>query len=374
MYIIKNGNVHIGDGRIVTGCDILTDDRYIKKVGKNLNIPGAKIIDASGKEVFPGFINTVCSIAGMGYNQDCPDNIEATDPFTPELNIKYSIDPMMVDIQEYYKVGITSIGASPDSQSVVGGQMVVFKTSPKMKYFDRILKDSAGLKCSVLPMVKQFFKSKNMAPKSKTGMFYLIESRFDDLNHVDEKDYTTGQKVLKKAKDGELPIFISAASKSEINGAVNVFKDMNVKMNIVDALEFDRCLPQIIRSGAGVVIGDFTACSGGIKHDLDLTKVKDLIDNNVNVAITSARYGTAWDGREVFLWDAIELYRAGIDAEEIIKMLTLNPAKMLGVDNKIGSIEEGKDADITIFSAHPIKTYTARVNISMINGEVVYGG
>ena len=74
----------------------------------------------------------------------------------------------------------------------------------------------------------------------------------------------------------------------------------------------------------------------------------------------------------MFLWTAIEVYRAGADAEEVVKMMTLNPAKMLGVSDRIGTLEAGKDADLSIYTGHPVKTYAARVRTSMINGEVVF--
>ena len=72
------------------------------------------------------------------------------------------------------------------------------------------------------------------------------------------------------------------------------------------------------------------------------------------------------------MWNAIEVYRAGVPAEEIVKMMTANPAKMLGVDDRLGTLEEGKDADISVFTAHPVTSYAARVRHSIINGEVIF--
>lgn len=73
----------------------------------------------------------------------------------------------------------------------------------------------------------------------------------------------------------------------------------------------------------------------------------------------------------MFIWTAIEAYRAGVDAEKVVEMMTLSPAKMLGIADRVGTIEEGKDADISIFSGHPVTTYAAKVERSIINGEVV---
>ena len=74
----------------------------------------------------------------------------------------------------------------------------------------------------------------------------------------------------------------------------------------------------------------------------------------------------------MFIWSAIEAYRAGVAAEDVVKMMSLYPAQMLGVDRRLGTLEAGKDADISIFSAHPVTSYAAKVVHSMINGEVLF--
>ena len=97
---------------------------------------------------------------------------------------------------------------------------------------------------------------------------------------------------------------------------------------------------------------------------------KELVENGNRIAFTNTCKGDS-EGREVFIWSAIEVYRAGIDAEDVVKMMTIQPAEMLGVADQIGSIEVGKDADITIYSDHPVKSYAAHVQFCMINGKVV---
>ena len=103
-----------------------------------------------------------------------------------------------------------------------------------------------------------------------------------------------------------------------------------------------------------------------LKHVLE----KELVENGNRIAFTNTCKGAS-EGREVFIWSAIEVYRAGIDAEDVVKMMTIQPAEMLGVADQIGSIEVGKDADITIYSDHPVKSYAAHVQFCMINGKVV---
>ena len=104
---------------------------------------------------------------------------------------------------------------------------------------------------------------------------------------------------------------------------------------------------------------------------MDLSKLKDLVENGNRIAFTNSCGGYS-EGREVFIWSAIEAYRAGISAEDVVKMMTIYPAQMLGAEDRIGTLEEGKDADISIFTGHPVTTYAAKVVHSIVNGEVIF--
>ena len=138
--------------------DVLVEGKVIKEVGKDLSAEGAEVIDASGCEVFPGFIDPVSSIGAMGIPGRYLDNNEATNPITPEMNLRYSMDPDEVNRQEFYKSGITTVGLSPTNNNIMGGQIAVCKTAPqKMK--ERLVKEHAGLKCSVTSSVKETYLS-----------------------------------------------------------------------------------------------------------------------------------------------------------------------------------------------------------------------
>ena len=123
MYLIKNATVHIGNGTVLQQSDVLVEGKVIKEVGKDLSAEGAEVIDASGCEVFPGFIDPVSSIGAMGIPGRYLDNNEATNPITPEMNLRYSMDPDEVNRQEFYKSGITTVGLSPTNNNIMGGQI-----------------------------------------------------------------------------------------------------------------------------------------------------------------------------------------------------------------------------------------------------------
>ncbi|MEG1888831.1 MAG: amidohydrolase family protein [Lachnospiraceae bacterium] len=371
--LIKNGNLHIGDGHVLSKTDIQIKDKKIFAIGQNLSQQeNEELIDASGKEVFPGFIDPLCAIGAMGIPTRYMDNAEASNPVMPEMNLRYSVDPDELSAQEFYKSGITTVGLAPNNETVFGGQIAVFKTPP-MNYAERMVKEKVALKCSVTSAVKERFGEKNILPMTKMGIFYLWEKMFASLEHKKEESYDPKEKAVKAALDGELPFLVAAESQMEIQAILHFFKEKKQRITITDGYEFHTCIKEMLENKTNLILGNLSYLSQKTKHNMDLRALQALIDNGNLVAFTNTCGGYS-EGREVLLWNAIDVYRAGIDPEEIIRMMTLNPAEILGIENRIGSIEEGKDADLSIYSAHPVTSYQARVETSIVNGEVVYRG
>ena len=354
MYLIKNGTVHTGTGKVLEEHDILVEGTKIRKIGKNLCEADAEIIDATGKQVFPGFIDPHSSIGAMGIPTRYRDNAETTNVINPDLSVKYAIDPDEVNAQEFYKSGITSVGFSPDHCNVIGGQITVCKTAPD-HMANRIVKEHAAMKGSVCSTVKDVNGASNQMPKTRMGIFHLLKEaiRKDDL--------------LKKY---QMPFVIAAETAGEIQCLMELLKDEDIQLTIVDGFEFGDAIEELKEKKVGIIFGNFSNLSQISKHEIDLSRLKELVENGNRIAFTNTCKGAS-EGREVFIWSAIEVYRAGIDAEDVVKMMTIQPAEMLGVADRIGSIEVGKDADITIYSDHPVKSYAAHVQFCMINGKVV---
>lgn len=368
MYLIKNGRIHVGDGTVLDGCDILTEGRVIRNIAPDICCQEAEMIDASGCEIFPGFIDPHSSVGAMGMPSRYLDNQEKTDPLTPQLNVKYAIDPDEIDAQEFYKSGITAVGLTPGNANVMGGQIAVCKTA-HMKLADRLVKEKAALKCSVTSEVKSVYGGRNQMPKTRMGAFWIFQEALRKAKAPEEQE--KGKLICEIFEKGSMPAFVAAQTAGEIQGVLEMMKTEHTSLVLVDGYEFDRALEEIKRQNAGLILGNVSDCSQVTKHGMDLGKICDLNENGNLVAFTASNGGFS-EGREVFLWTAIEVYRAGADAEEVVKMMTLNPAKMLGVSDRIGTLETGKDADLSIYTGHPVKTYAARVRTSMINGEVVF--
>lgn len=375
MMLIKNAMIHVGNGEILKDHDILIEDGIIKKVGKNIDKKDAKIIDASGKEVFPGFIEPMTSMGCVDFSSSFSDHEERSNPITPEMNIKYAFNPEEMELQTLYKRGVTSIGAIPGNSNIVGGQMAVFKTygiSPKKM----LVKECVGLKCSVVGNIVETYGEKDMFPQTKMGIFNALKRILREAQEYMDK----GEKVEKKDEKNEIfgrvltkeiPLFVAANTKQEIQSLIDVTKDYDIELVIYSGYQSDRCIEDIKLAGASLILGNLLDSSTQIYNDTEISKIKELIDDGVLVGISSSSSRALGD-RETFLWNAIELYKAGIDSEKVVEIVTLNHAKLLGVADKIGSIEEGKEADIVIYTKNPIEYYDARITQTFIRGDIVY--
>ena len=204
---------------------------------------------------------------------------------------------------------------------------------------------------------------------TRMGILQMFQNAIGDARRAEEK--SNDQKVICEVFDQKtMPVFVAAETKGEMDPLLHILKEEQVEKVIVDGFCFGDCVEEMKAQNVGLILGNVNAMSQIKKHDMKMEKLVELAENGNLVAFTNTCSGNS-EGREVFIWSAIEAYRAGVDAEKVVEMMTLSPAKMLGIANRIGTIEEGKDADISIFSGHPVTTYAAKVERSIVNGEVI---
>ena len=363
--IIKDGNIHVGNGIVLNNYDILIENGIIKKIGKNLIQENRKIIDAQNREVFPGFIDPISNFGCMDISFSIKDKDEISNPITPEARIKYSFNHSEIMLEELYKVGITTIGASPGNENIIGGQMSAYKTwgmnSSKM-----LIKESVALKGSVINCVKEQYGKRNMLPMTRMGIFSKLEEFLSNKG----TEYEDSKRIINYVLDGKIPLFINANKTAEIYALINIIKQYNIKLVIVGAYQSDRCFEEIKNSNISVIIGEQIYLTTSKYNETDLFKIAKLQDEGNLVSFTiTGNYGP--NGKVKYLWNAIELYKSGVASEDIVEMMTSNPAKMLGIDDILGTVEEGKIANLVIYTKNPIQYYDSKVVNTIIEGEIV---
>lgn len=354
--IIKNGILHVGDGQVLQGYDILIEDNIIKKIDKTIENKQSETIDASGCHVFPGFIDPVTSYGTIDTHR-ITDTDEISNPISPDAKIKYAFNHNEIMDEEIYKVGITSVGAAPGNRNIIGGQMAVFKTwgknSKKM-----LVKEAVGMKGSVIKAVKDTYGERKVSPMTRMGIFSELEDFFrENQNELENK--------------WDMPFFINANRSAEIYTLLNIMGKYNKKLVICGAFQADRCLDAIKETKASIVVGDLSEYTAANYNNTDIYKIAKLMESGIPISFTlSSDYGPK--GKIKYLWNAIDFYRSGVKSEDVVKMMTLNPAKILGVDDRLGSLEEKKEADIVIYSNNPVEYYKSNVICTIVGGKIAY--
>lgn len=371
--LLKNAVIHDGLGRTFTG-DLRIEDGLIAEVAEHIEGEG---IDLAGQHVLPGFIDTLSKwgINGTAYEirPSSDDNDEKSDPVTPEMDVVYAFNGRAVTAQQLPAFGITACGVDPSNNNVFGGQAAAF-TTDGVNGYRMCLRRGVGLKCSVSKEVKRVYGGRNVLPTTRMGIFQLLESNLRKGAQYDPEKEGTEENdklaVIHSAINGEMPLMISCDSALDRQLVMDILKPYEqvkvvfTSVNGIDEsdLELD---PQKVSFLIGFG-GDYDGRCLNRRYDV----VVKLIEKGVRVAVcgrTNGSYSREWP-----LWEGMELTKHIADTEKVLSLMTIEPARVLGIDEITGSIEAGKRADLVVWSMNPLTDFRARVQRTMIGGKTVY--
>ncbi|SHN65733.1 amidohydrolase [Desulfitobacterium chlororespirans] len=379
---IRDGLIKTMKGQEFIG-SILVEGTQIKALGENLVVPeGAEIIEAHGKLVLPGFIDAHCHV-GLGeeiYQNEGDDLNEMTDPITPELRAIDGINPEDEGLRDARLGGVTAVFSTPGSGNVIGGTGVVLKTVGKV--VDKmIVREPAGLKVAFGENPKMVYggeqKKMPMTRMATAALLrqalvdaetYLekLEQGIEDPEKVPERDL--GMESLIRVIKREIPLRAHAHRADDIMTAIRIAKEFNVDLVIEHCTEGHKIAEEIAEYGYPAVVGPSLVNRAKVElKDKSFETPHVLTQAGVKVAIITDHPVTPIE--QLPLCAAL-VARAGMDEEEALKAITINPAEIMGVDHRLGSLEVGKDADIVIWSEHPF-VLKSRPETVIINGKVI---
>jgi len=363
--MIKNGNlITITDGEKME-TDILIKDGKISAIGKNLAAGGAKEIDATGMYVMPGIIDAH-SHAGI----DAVN--EGTNPITPEVWVGDALDPFDITLYRALAGGVTVSHAMHGSANAIGGQCETIKhrygvMDPEEMRMDgapRTIKFALGEN----PM-RSHGEGRNVPPRSRMGIEQEFRRSFAAAKLYQKEwaayksgalnvppTYSERNEVLADILDGEIIIHCHSYRADEIVMLMNVLEDYGVsKICFQHVNEGFKVAPELAAFGAQAsVFADWWAYKFEVYYSTAFNAAI-LAKNGVVTSINS-------DSGELIrhlYHEAAKSQRYGdLSDTETLKLITLNPAIQLGIDNRVGSLEKGKDGDIAIFKNHPLSIYT----------------
>lgn len=380
MLLIRNAHIlPIVGEEIENGC-LLVNEGKIAALGPDLPIPtDAEVIDAGGRLVTPGCIDAHSHIGldneAMGW--EGADFNEIVDPLTPQMRAVDSINPLDEGFSEAIQGGVTAACTGPGSANVVGGTFAVIKLYGK-RVDKMILKDPAAMKCAFGENPKSCYgKNNSKAPMTRMGTAALLrELLFKTRRYRDDKvagkepAFDMKLEAMLPVLSGEIPLKCHCHRADDILTAVRIAKEFGLRATLDHCTDGERIAEELAEENFPVLVGP----SLGHKSKIELSSKSFTTPGVLNRAglsvsiITDApviplRYLPMCAGLAV---------NAGLDQTEAWKAITINPARALGVADRVGSLEVGKDADVVIWTADPLSEIGGAAFVTVIDGRIVW--
>ena len=381
MIFIKNAYLKpMAVPDIPEGCLLLDDNGKIAGVGKDLPIPeGATVIDAAGRLVTPGCVEAHCHIGldneatgweGRDYN-------EMVDPITPQMRAIDSIDPMDEAFGNALRGGVTTACTGPGSANVVGGTFAAIKLWGK-RVDKMIVKEPLAMKCAFGENPKRFYgKQSKKAPLTRMGTAALLrEALFKAKAYMEEKDggkepkFDMKLEAMLPVMRGEIPLKAHAHRSDDIFTSIRIAKEFGVGLTLDHCTDGAVIADELAQEGYPAFVGPSLGSKTKIELQSKSFEAPGILHRaGVKVSIITDAPVIPQQYLSMCAGQAVQ---AGLPMEEGWKAVTINPAESIGIADRVGSLEPGKDGDVVIWTADPLVNVGARAVCTVIEGRVVY--
>ena len=379
--IIKNGLINDAVQREAFVADILIENGKIKAIGKDLAPQnGEEIIDASGKEIYPGFVEAHCHIGisgrpGQGANGS--DVNERNDVTTPHLRAIDGIDPFDENFENARRGGVTTVCTGPGSLNAIGGTFVCLKTVGKC-VDNMILKDEVAMKCAFGENVIGGYGGKSVATRmtvaavirdilAKANRYKMaIDQAEGDVSKYPAFD--SKLHALLPVMRREIPLKAHAHQAKDIFTAIRIAKEFDLKLTLEHVTDGHLIVDELLESGYPLAVGP--TMTNNLKYEMKNRSWETIValsKAGCHVCIITDSPVMIQQNLPIAAGFAI---KAGMDRFEALKAITIYAAEHIGVQDRVGSIEVGKDADLVIADGSPFEIST-KVEKVLIDGKVV---
>jgi imidazolonepropionase-like amidohydrolase len=378
-----NAEIYPVSGPPISQGTLVVDGKKITAVGKGIPVPpGFEVVDLRGKVVLPGFVDehTHLGIWPEWYGPPESDGNEGSNPVTPEVSSLDAIWPAHSAFSDARSGGITTAQITPGSGNILGGEMAVVKTRGTTVE-EMVIRNPSGLKAALGENPKNSYGSRKKAPVTRMGNAALLRSAFykakeyakklekgqDDPSKMPDTDL--GMKNLLKVLAREIPLRIHAHRADDIVTAIRIAEEFDIDYSIEHCTDGASIAEFLGKRKAKVNVGPSLSNRSKVEtYNISLKTAGILAEAGCKVSIMSDHPFLPVQ----FLSTAAALAWAnGMREEDALKAVTLTPAETLGVSDRVGSLDAGKDADFVIWSGHPFRIRSKILEV-FIEGESVH--
>ena len=377
--VIRNVRIIPIDGPVIENGAIVMDGGKISAVGQNITAPpGAAVVDGAGLTAMPGIVDAEGPSRGTvsGVQGHMRAQLIAGDYFDPFGN-DYRVERQLRDFVEW---GVTSVNVKLGDTTVFDSVSSVIKVHAPATYEDHFVKYRAALRINLGEPPRS---SDNQFPTTRMGIAGMVRQEF-----LKARDYMTRRESASSepdaeppAKDyaleplvaamkGELPVMIHAVEPMDIETALRLADEFKFRLVLTASAEtLEAQAPELVKRNVPVVLGTYYSSINS--HTGELTNFKYETAGMLARKGVTVAFGGLSGETKLLSVNAGMAVQAGMDYSEALKALTINPARILGVDNRLGSLTVGKDADIVLYRGDPLEI-TSPVEKAWIGGRLVY--
>ncbi len=385
--LLKQGTIHNAIEEEPFVADILAESGKIKKIAPVLEgkiVNEAEVIDATGIDIYPGFVDAHCHLGLDGFAAGFAgqDFNELGDPVTPQLSAIDAINPQDETFQMAREGGVTCVSTGPGSSNIIGGTFCVIKTYGK-RIDDMIVKEKSGMKIAFGENPKNCYKDKGVYSRMSVAaklrevlnQTILYDRKLKAAGYPDNIDYSklpaydVKLEAMLPVIRGEMPLKAHAHRADDIYTAIRIAKEFGLELRIDHTTDGALIADDLAKEGFPVAVGPsfghatkYELRNKGFQTPVILAKAGCQVSIITDSPVIEERFLALCAGRAIY---------SGLSEFEALQAITINAAKHIGAETRVGSIEEGKDADFVLVKGTPFAVDT-RILYTIIDGKVVY--